>query len=53
MPAWGLGLRGFWMTYFAFHAAPLGAVGAEPVIVCFARFESGMSMGSHGREYGC
>ena len=28
----GLGLRGFWMTYFAFRAAPLGAVGAEPVI---------------------
>jgi hypothetical protein len=23
----GLGLRGFWMTYFAFRAAPLGAVG--------------------------
>ena len=30
----GLGLRGFWMTYFAFRAAPLGAVGAEPVIAC-------------------
>jgi hypothetical protein len=38
----GLGLRGFWMTYFAFRAAPLGAVGAEPVIACFAGFESGM-----------
>ena len=38
----GLGLRGFWNTYFAFRAAPLGAVGAEPVIACFARFEPGM-----------
>ena len=38
----GLGLRGFWMTYFAFRAAPLGAVGAEPVIACFAGFESGI-----------
>jgi hypothetical protein len=38
----GLGLRGFWMTYFAFRAAPLGAVGAEPVIACFAGFEPGM-----------
>ena len=38
----GLGLRGFWNTYFAFRAAPLGAVGAEPVIACFAGFEPGM-----------
>jgi hypothetical protein len=30
------------MTYFAFRAAPLGAVGAEPVIACFAGFEPGM-----------
>jgi hypothetical protein len=37
----GLGLRGFWMAYFAFRAAPLGAVGAEPVIACFAGFEPG------------
>ena len=28
----GLGLRGFWMTYFAFRAAPLGPVPAPPVI---------------------
>jgi hypothetical protein len=26
-----LGLRGFWMSYFAGRFAPLGAVGAEPV----------------------
>ena len=26
-----LGLRGFWMTYFAFRAAPLGPVPAPPV----------------------
>ena len=38
----GLGLRGFWMTYFAFRAAPLGGVGAEPAIASFAGFESGM-----------
>ncbi len=38
----GLGLRGFWMTYFAFRAAPLGSVGAEPVIAAFAGFEPGM-----------
>jgi hypothetical protein len=37
-----LGLRGFWMTYFAFRAAPLGPVGPEPVIAAFAGFEPGM-----------
>jgi hypothetical protein len=34
----GLGLRGFWMTYFAFRAAPLGPVPAGPVIAMFAGF---------------
>jgi hypothetical protein len=34
----GLGLRGFWMTYFAFRAAPLGPVPAGPVIAAFAGF---------------
>jgi hypothetical protein len=33
-----LGLRGFWMTYFAFRAAPLGAVPAGPVVAAFAGF---------------
>jgi hypothetical protein len=33
-----LGLRGFWMTYFAFRAAPLGPVPAAPVIAAFAGF---------------
>jgi hypothetical protein len=33
-----LGLRGFWMTYFAFRAAPLGPVPAGPVIAMFAGF---------------
>jgi hypothetical protein len=36
------GLRGFWMTYFAFRAAPFGAVDAEIVIATFANFEPGM-----------
>jgi hypothetical protein len=33
-----LGLKGFWMTYFAFRAAPLGPVPAAPVIATFAGF---------------
>ncbi len=33
-----LGLRGFWMTYFAFRAAPLGPVPAGPVVAAFAGF---------------
>lgn len=37
-----LGLRGYWMTYFAYRAAPLGAVGAGPVIATFAGFEPSM-----------
>jgi hypothetical protein len=37
-----LGLRGFWMTYFVFRAAPLGRVEADPVIAMFAGFEPGM-----------
>jgi hypothetical protein len=34
----GLGLRGYWMTYFAFRAAPLGSIGAAPVAAMFAGF---------------
>ncbi len=37
-----IGLRGFWMTYFAFRAAPCGAVGAGAVIATFAGFEPSM-----------
>lgn len=33
-----LGLRGFWMSYFAGRAAPLGPVGPEPVIASFFNF---------------
>ena len=32
------GLTGFWQTYFAFRAAPLGAVGAEVVTASFYNF---------------
>ncbi len=32
------GLRGFWRGYFAGRAAPLGPVGAAPVIGCFFGF---------------
>jgi len=32
------GLRGFWMGYFAFRAAPLGAVGPEVVADAFFNF---------------
>ncbi|MGZ4669028.1 MAG: SCO6745 family protein [Blastococcus sp.] len=35
------GLTGFWRTYFAFRAAPLGAVGAEVVTATFYNFEPG------------
>ncbi len=34
-----VGLTGFWSTYFAFRAAPLGAVGPEVVSACFYNFE--------------
>jgi len=37
-----LGLRGFWMTYFAFRAAPLGPVAAAPVIATFGGFHPAM-----------
>jgi hypothetical protein len=33
-----LGLKGYWMTYFAFRAAPLGPVPAAPIIAAFAGF---------------
>lgn len=33
-----LGMKGFWMGYFAFRAAPLGAVGPAPVEAIFAGF---------------
>ncbi len=36
------GLRGFWMGYFAFRAAPLGAVGPEVVTAAFANFAPAM-----------
>jgi hypothetical protein len=36
------GLRGFWDTYFAFRAAPLGAVDAGGVVASFAGFEPSM-----------
>jgi hypothetical protein len=34
-----LGLRGFWMTYFAFRAAPLGPVGPRVTSAAFAGFQ--------------
>jgi hypothetical protein len=37
-----IGLRGFWMTYFAFRAAPFGPVGAGAVVATFAGFEPSM-----------
>ena len=37
-----LGLRGFWMTYFAFRAAPFGPVGAPVVTASFAGFHPAM-----------
>ena len=33
-----LGMKGFWMGYFAFRAAPLGPVGPAPVQALFAGF---------------
>ncbi len=37
-----LGLRGFWMGYFAGRAAPLGPVGPEVVAATFFNFAPGM-----------
>lgn len=37
-----IGLRGYWDTYFAFRAAPLGPVTAPTVIALFAVFEPSM-----------
>ena len=37
-----VGLRGYWDTYFAFRAAPLGPVAAAPVVAIFATFAPGM-----------
>ncbi len=37
-----IGLKGFWMGYFASRAAPLGAVPAEVVIATFYNFHPGM-----------
>ncbi len=37
-----IGLRGYWDTYFAFRAAPLGPVEAGPVVATFAGFDQGM-----------
>jgi hypothetical protein len=37
-----IGLRGYWMTYFAYRAAPLGPVGPGPVIATFAGFKPSM-----------
>ena len=36
------GLRGFWMGYFGFRAAPLGKVNAGIVEAAFANFAPGM-----------
>ncbi len=37
-----IGLRGYWDTYFAFRAAPLGPVEAPPVAATFAGFDPEM-----------
>jgi hypothetical protein len=37
-----LGLKGFWMGYFASRAAPLGAVGPGPVAASFFNFKPTM-----------
>jgi hypothetical protein len=37
-----IGLRGYWDTYFAFRAAPLGPVTAPGVVAMFAVFEPSM-----------
>jgi hypothetical protein len=36
-----MGLKGYWMTYFAWRAAPLGPVPAAPVVAMFAGFHPG------------
>jgi hypothetical protein len=36
--ATALGLKGYWMGYFAFRSAPLGAVGPAPVTAAFFGF---------------
>jgi hypothetical protein len=36
------GLRGYWRGYFAGRAAPLGPVGAEPVVAAFYNFAPAM-----------
>ncbi|MDQ4118140.1 MAG: hypothetical protein M3235_14440 [Actinomycetota bacterium] len=33
-----IGMRGYWMGYFAFRAAPLGPVGPPPVVAAFHGF---------------
>ncbi|WP_051021194.1 helix-turn-helix domain-containing protein [Nocardia araoensis] len=38
----GIGLRGYWQTYFAFRAAPLGAVTPAAVQAAFAGFHPDM-----------
>ncbi|WP_330228863.1 hypothetical protein OHA40_22535 [Nocardia sp. NBC_00508] len=38
----GIGLRGYWQTYFAFRAAPLGAVTPATVQALFAGFHPDM-----------
>ncbi|MEU1550795.1 hypothetical protein [Nocardia sp. NPDC005745] len=38
----GIGLRGYWQTYFAFRAAPLGAVTPATVQAVFAGFHPDM-----------
>ena len=38
----GLGLRGFWMGYFAGRAAPLGPVGSDVVVATFCNFAPDM-----------
>ena len=37
-----VGLRGFWMGYFGFRAAPLGAINPGPVEAAFANFAPSM-----------
>jgi hypothetical protein len=37
-----VGLKGFWRGYFAGRAAPLGPVGAAPVVASFFNFAPGM-----------
>src|SRR3954454_13443960 len=40
-----VGPTGFWKTYFAFRAAPLGPVGAEVVTAVFYNFAPGFVAG--------